>query len=158
MVGAIRNVRITNLTATECRPRQAGVIDPSIIAGLPEQPVENITLEHVRIVAKGGGTIGKPVEVESTRARRGAAASSGGFFIQHAKGINLKDVTLMYERPEPRPSLVANDVFDLQLDDFKPQKFSGTEVMRLSKIDKLFVRHSAALTDRISEHVDALKE
>ena len=56
-VGAIKNVRISNLSVLDPRPRVAGLIRPSLIAGLPESPVENVFLEHVRIVGTGGAKL-----------------------------------------------------------------------------------------------------
>src|SRR4030095_12894465 len=41
-VGAIKNIRVSNLSVADQRPRVVGVIRPSLIAGLPGSPLEHV--------------------------------------------------------------------------------------------------------------------
>lgn len=159
-VGAIRNIAISRLTADEPRPRRPEVIEPSLVAGLPESSVENFLLEHARIVAKGGikSESSTARNGESKRRQRAAAMTAAGFYIMHARTVRFHDVKLSYQTQDRRPCLVARDVSDLELEDCAIQKFPGTPLLRLEKIDNLFVRHSAGLSERNGEHVDLLEE
>jgi hypothetical protein len=159
-VGAIRNVTISKVMATDPRPREANLVKPSIIAGLVENPVENVLLEHVKIIEKGGGTkqTARPSGGEGKLGRRGATLAAAGFFIEHARGVRMKDVDLTYESPDSRASLVAHDVSDLELDEFRMQRFVGIDLMRLDKIDKLVVHHSPGLLERNGERVETVQE
>ena len=159
-VGAIKNVTISSLTVTDPRPRLREVVRPALIAGLPENALENILLEHLRIVGKGGGAKrgAQSSAGENKLGRREAPLAAAGFFIAHATGIRLHDVDLSYEAAETRPSLVAHDVSALELDELKIQKFTGIPLMRLNKIDGLTVHQSPGLSERNGEHVDAADE
>lgn len=159
-VGAIRNITISNVTATEPRPRVRGTVRPSLIAGLPENAVENISLEHVRIVGKGGATkLTAQGSADGDKfTRRETALSAAGFFIAHARNVRMQDVGLNYESPDGRPSLVVRDVSDLILEECELQKFAGIALMRLDKIDGLLVQRCPGLMERNKEHVDAMEE
>jgi polygalacturonase len=159
-VGAIRNITITNVTATEPRPRVRGMVRPSLIAGLPEGTVENISLEHVRIVGKGGARnrVAQDSADKDKFTRRETALAAAGFFIAHVRDVRMQDVDLNYESPDGRPSLVAREVTSLTLEECKLQKFAGVALMRLDKIDKLLVRRSPGLAERNSEPVYAAEE
>ena len=156
-VGAIKNVAISEVTATSQYPREDGVTRPSLIAGLPDDPVENISLRHVRIVSRGGGT-----DIDSSASwngeklrRREAALSAGGIFINHARGVSMRDVDLIFESAEPRPALVAREVSGLVLENLKLQRFGEAPVMRLERVEKLSIRNSPGLADQAVELVDS---
>ncbi len=79
----IRDLNLNNITvvnATAC----AGVI-----AGLPEQPVENITFSNCQITMKNTGNRSVPAMMA-----RLDAMCAGGFVICNAKGIVFDNVTL----------------------------------------------------------------
>ncbi|HEY6069786.1 MAG TPA: glycosyl hydrolase family 28 protein [Chthoniobacterales bacterium] len=158
-VGAIKNVRISNLSVAGQRPRVAGVIRPSLIAGLPECPIENVMLEHVRIVGSGGyRRAGDSSAKGETGRRREAALVAAGFFITHARNVRMQDVDLSYNAVDPRPSLIAQEVAGLTLDDVRLQRFSNTPLIRLKKIDKLQIARCPGLADQTLEHVDATEK
>lgn len=158
-VGAIKNVRISNLSVMGHRPRVAGVIRPSLIAGLPESWIENVFLERVRIVGKGGYKRGTDFTAnDETPRRREAALSAAGFFIKHARNLRMLDVDLSYETAEPRPTLIAHEVSGLILEDVKLQRFAGVPLLRLTKIDKLQMARCPGLPDQTIERVDAAEK
>jgi len=155
-IGTIRNITLSNITAVEPRPRKRDVVRPSLIRGLPEHRIENILLEHVGIVSKGSPSKQtKESSSDGTRSRQSEAAfPAAGFFVENVRGLRMNDVTLNYESPDSRASIVARDVADLELNDVKIQKFPGIHLMRLEKIDNLLVHHSAGLADRQDRHID----
>jgi len=159
-IGAIRNVAISNVTVTEQRPRMREIVRPSLIAGLPESPVENISLEHLRIVGRGGGTQqNKESSTDQEKVkRREAALAAAGLFITHARDVRLQDVDLSYESRESRPSLIARDVSGLSLEEVKMQKFAGNALIRLDQIGRLHIRRCPGLADRTIEHSNTTEE
>ena len=155
-VGAIKNVTISQFSATNQYPRDEGITRPSLIAGLPDSPLENISLSDVRIVSRGGGANIDPATSgngEKPR-RREAAQSAAGIFISDARSVAMQDVRLMFESDEPRPALAAREVSDLTLENLKLQRFGKAPVMRVEKVDKLTVRASPDLPDKTAERVE----
>ena len=158
--GAIRNVTITNLTASEPRPRRPKLARPSLIAGLPESPIENILIEHATIVGKGSP--GKEVLAASPQKQKAGRAESAftasGFYVSDARNVQLRDITMSYETVDPRPTLIARSVSGLELDQCNFQKFSGVPLMRLQGVNGLSVRGSKGMSDRLNAKVDLTEE
>ena len=95
--GAIRRVEISNLTAYDADPRFA-----SIIAGLPNHPVEDVRLSNIRIVYKGGGTReeaeASPPERESSYPEPSmfGPIPAYGFYVRHAR---VTEARVLSSRP-----------------------------------------------------------
>lgn len=159
-VGAIRNVAISSLTSEKPRPRKAAVVKPSVIAGLPESIIENVLLERTRIASKGGPVKQERSSGEATQKSRPGrtAIEAAGLYISWARAVNLRDVSISYETQDQRPSLVANNVSELRLENCNLQRFTGVPLLRFRNIDDLVVRHSASLSDREADHVEAAEE
>ena len=108
-------------------------ISPSGIVGIPDIPIENITLKNIEIVYPGGGN--KLYAYRGTSAKELAEIPemidtypefsqfkelpAWGLFIRHAKGITLDNVRLVAGKKDYRPAIVADDVQGLVIKDLK---------------------------------------
>ena len=139
-VGSIRRVKIDNVVVYGSDPRY-----PSTITGIPGHNVEDIRLSNIRIVAEGGLTLDQvakqPADLVNTfffRATGGVPPRepyatperekeypepsmfgilpAWGFFIRHAKGIQLNGVDMKTMRTDGRPAFVLDDVADSQFE------------------------------------------
>ncbi|MDP3406258.1 MAG: glycosyl hydrolase family 28-related protein [Brevundimonas sp.] len=110
-VGALRRVTIENLTATGIDPRYAATI-----AGLPDNPIEDVVLRNVHLTYAGGGTAAdaeRPVpELPHAYPEPSMFGTSPAFglFARHVRGLTLDDVTLNTEGPDARPETRLDDV------------------------------------------------
>ena len=100
---------------------------PAAIAGLPGHPVENVTLENIKIEYEGGGS--KQVALFGLDSLQKLPENPGdypefsmfgempcwGLFVRHATGIKLKSVQLAYKKADFRPAMVFDDVQNLKL-------------------------------------------
>lgn len=115
--GRIQKVVFRNVTA-----RQS--MFESSITGIPGHCVEDITLENLDLEYEGGGHEDWVIsEVpDETRIRSYPEAQmfgrlpAYGLYCRHVKGIQLRDVKVRYQNPDPRPMLVCDDVSDMVLD------------------------------------------
>lgn len=113
--GRLRRVRISGIEAT-------GAILTSSITGLPEQPVEGVTLSGIRIETDEGGRrewVDRdiPEEVaEYPEARMFGRLPAYGLYIRHALGVRVSGTEIRSTVPDPRPLLVADDVEGLSVD------------------------------------------
>jgi polygalacturonase len=116
-MGRMRNVVLTNIQAGG-----AGDLGCSI-TGLPGFPLENVTLQNVRIRFAGGGTA-----TDATRpiSERDAAYPSEkmfgklpayGFFCRHARNLRLQQIDVSVEKSDSRPAFVLDDVHNTELRD-----------------------------------------
>jgi hypothetical protein len=91
------------------------------ITGLAEHPVEDITLENIRIQFEGGGKadlIDREVpenEEEYPEYKMFGTLPAYGFYVRHADDIRFDNVELEYEKPDARPAFVFDDVKNLSL-------------------------------------------
>jgi len=124
-MGRLRDVVITNVQA-------AGAGDtPCCISGLPGFPVENVTLENIRVRYAGGGTARAVEKVPEKAAGYPKEGMFGplpayGLYCRHAHNLRLRQIDVSCERADPRPALVLDDVQNALVADYTGQTFPGT--------------------------------
>jgi hypothetical protein len=123
-MGRLRDVVITNVQA-------AGAGDtPCCISGLPGFPVENVTLENIRVRYAGGGSAGRAGKVPEKAAGYPQEGMFGplpayGLYCRHARNLRLRQVDVSCERDDARPALVLDDVQSALVADCTSQTFPG---------------------------------
>ncbi len=145
----MRNVLISNVTADGVSAN-SGIQ----ILGLPEQPIEGLRLENIRLVCKGGGTeqqAAKTVPELGTdypEPRGGLSVMPAyGVFARHVRGLELANITLSVENADKRPAMVCTDVDGLEVDNFKAQLGDGVAAAKLDGVKNLVIRNSPVLKD-----------
>lgn len=120
-VGTFRHVSISNIVAT------GASMTGCAIAGLPEHPIEGLSLSNIRIEFLGGGT---PEHAQATppenengypESTMFGVLPAYGLYCRHVKGLSMDNVTLTLQDADLRPALVCEDVQDLRLDAFHAQ-------------------------------------
>ena len=120
-VGRINGVHVENFHVSH-----AGSMGCSI-TGLPDYPVENVTLSNISIHHKGGVTLGDlPLindtindekEKEYPEATMWGNLPAKGFFVRHARNVVFQNVQILTEQPDVRPDFVRVDTHDLRWGD-----------------------------------------
>jgi hypothetical protein len=114
-MGRLSNVMIRDVQATGAGPLGCS------ITGLPDYPVENVSLGNVRITFVGGGKEGEAQRTVPEHPEKYPEHSmfgvlpAYGFYCRHVKGLRLHHINLDFQAPDMRPSLVCDDVDDLEL-------------------------------------------
>lgn len=128
-VGAIRSVVLRDIESI------GGSKDEgfgSAISGLPGHPVENITIERVRIVVRGGG---RPEEADDPVPERPefypefdmfGKLPAYAVYARHVRGLALRDVAVGFVAADTRPALVCETVEQLTLDGFRPMGLAAS--------------------------------
>lgn len=129
--GELRSINISNVVVWNADPRYA-----SIIAGIPGHDVEDVRLSNIKIYYQGGGKIAKgssdvggaqafvdPPERETNYPEPSMFGElpAYGFFIRHAKGIELNSVEVSYLSEDQRPPFVLSGVQDASFINVKAQ-------------------------------------
>jgi polygalacturonase len=137
-VGAFRNVSITNVQADGAD--KAGCA----IAGLPGHPLEDVTLEDIRIRFAGGGT-----KQDASREAPEAAEAypeynifgtlpAFGFYCRHVQGLRFDRAQVSRKTPDDRPALVCDDVDGLTVSGFESPNSDPLLVLRNTRRALLF--------------------
>jgi len=115
-VGVMRRVVISNIVCSNTAAYLG-----SIISGIPGHPIENVKISDVYVQHQGGGTKENaalaPAEKEDAYPEPGMFGTmpSHGFYIRHAKGIEISNIQIETVKPDARPVFVMNDVENVDL-------------------------------------------
>ena len=104
--GRVRNLVIRNVSATEIVQTHDGEpANAATISGLPERAHENILLENVTILYKGGGTpedaAAVPPYPTNYNPRKLGTRPAYGFFVRHVRGSDVPQGAGGVRKPRP---------------------------------------------------------
>jgi polygalacturonase len=124
----MRNVLISNVIADG-----VGKMSGIQIMGLPEQPIEGVRLENIRITSHGGGTQQdaaiNPKELGTGYPEPGRIGTlpAYGIFARHVKDLELANITVNFTTNDLRPAAAFADIDGLEIDNFIPQLADGVK-------------------------------
>jgi polygalacturonase len=170
-IGSVRRVSISNVVAYDADPRYG-----SIISGIPGHDVEDVKLSGIRILYRGGLNLDQvakqPADLVNTfffRASGGVPPREAfdtperekeypepsmfgmlpayGFFIRHAKGIELNNVEVGFMQEDHRPAFVLDQVAGADFQHVKSQKATGVSTIVLKNVENFTARGCTPLPD-----------
>ena len=113
--GTLRDVSISHVTALGARL-------PSVIAGLPDHPVQGVRLTDIRVRTEGGGTEELAARTVPHRPKNYPEATmfgdlpAYGLYCRYVEGLRMRDVDIGPEKPDARPAVVCDSVRNLVID------------------------------------------
>jgi polygalacturonase len=149
-IGALRRVTISNVRVYNADRRYG-----SILSGIPGHDIEDVKLNDIRIYYRGGGTKEwaalAPPENENAYPEPGMFGNmpSYGFFIRHARDIEMNNVEISYLKEDARPAFVLEDVEGIQLTNVKAQHAAGVPTFVLKSTEGFIARQSSVPDTRI---------
>ena len=170
-VGSIRRVNISNVVVYDADPRYG-----SILSGIPGHDIEDVKLSDIRILYRGGLTLDQvarqPADLVNTfffRATGGVPPREPyatperekeypepsmfgmlpayGFFIRHARGIELNNVEVGFLKEDRRPAFVLDSVKGADFQHVKAQKAAGVPAFVLLNVEDFSVHGSHSVPD-----------
>jgi polygalacturonase len=144
--GILRNVKIHDIQATvnraekfndEERKRHNYPAFASSICGIPGNSIENVTLENMSITIQGGFP---PATADAAlrdipeagnkypENRMFGMLPAFGFYIRHARNIQMNHISVAIEQPDGRPAFMLDDVQDSVFDDISVKSITQTPV------------------------------
>jgi polygalacturonase len=108
---AMRRISVRGLTAFDILPDYAATI-----AGLPDDPIEDVELKDIRLVYAGGGEARWAERRPDDMAQAYPEPSmfgptpAHGLWIRHVDGLVLENVSLETATPDPRPAILLQNV------------------------------------------------
>jgi polygalacturonase len=109
-IGTLKRVLISNVTSYDSS------LLPSIIAGLPDHPIEDIKISDVLLHQRGGAPAAlatrRPPEAELAYPEPTMFGDlpASGVFVRHARNIEVSNVEVATAEPDPRPAFRLEDV------------------------------------------------
>jgi polygalacturonase len=143
----MRGVMISDIYATEA-------LLTSSITGLPNMPVEDVTLSNIQIETQEPGkrewTQRAIPEVPRAypEARMFGRLPAYGMYVRHANGIRMRDVVFKSSASEERPAVVCDDVTSLEIAGLRvPSQGNGSPVVDLRQTQDAWIRDGRAPKD-----------
>jgi len=177
-IGSIRRVSISGVNVYDADPRYG-----SIISGIPGHDVEDVRLSDIRIWYRGGLTLDQvakqPADVVNTfffRVQGGVPPREPfetperekeypepsmfgllpayGFFIRHAKGIELSNVEVGFLQDDGRPAFVLDQVNGASFENVRSQRSPGVSTFVLKSVENFETHHCQPVPDVQIPHAD----
>ncbi|HEX4350385.1 MAG TPA: hypothetical protein VH251_08350, partial [Verrucomicrobiae bacterium] len=123
-----RNILISNVIADGVG-RMSGIQ----IMGLPDEPVEGVRIENVRLTSNGGGTAAdaaitpKELGTGYPEPRHLGTLPAYGVYARHVKDLELANISVNFTTNDLRPAAAFADIQGLEIDNFKPQLADGAK-------------------------------
>jgi polygalacturonase len=147
-VGVMRRVIISNIVCSNTAAYLG-----SVISGIPGHLIENVKISDVYVQHQGGGTRENaalvPAEKEDAYPEPGMFGTmpSHGFYIRHAKGIEISNVEIETVKPDLRPVFAMNDVENVDLFRIKAARVAGVPATVLKNVRNFSASGSKPLMD-----------
>jgi len=157
-VGQLRRVQISNVVVSDADSRYA-----SIISGIPGHNIEDVKLNNIRILYKGGETTAtapvSPPEKETSYPEPSMFGKipAYGFFIRHVQGIELNNVEVSYAQEDLRPAFVLNQVDGADFFHVKAQLANGAFTFLLQNVTDFSAYQCKGVPDTRLERVEQRK-
>jgi len=155
----------------------------SILSGIPGHDIEDVKLSNIRILYRGGLTLDQvarqPAELVNTFFFRAAGGvpprepyatperekeypepsmfgmlPAYGFFIRHARGIELNNVEVGFMQEDRRPAFVLDSVKAVAFQHVQAQKTAGVPALVLLNVNDFSVHGSTLTPDIHLEQVE----
>jgi polygalacturonase len=147
-IGHIRRINISNLIAYNANPDYC-----TLLSGTPGHYIEDVKLNNIRICYAGGGTKEQALlavpENEKTYPDPNmfGILPAYGFFIRHAKNIELTNIEVFFQKDEYRPAFVFEDVQGINMLNVKAQQFNNLPVFKFKNVTGLSSWQVTGLAD-----------
>lgn len=119
--------------------------------GLPEQQIEGLRLENIRLTSNGGGTaadaalVPKELGKGYPKPHKLGTMPAYGIFARHVKDLELANIHLNFAENDFRPAAIFSDITGLEIDNLKPQVAEGVRPAVFTDVHNLVIRNSPAL-------------
>ena len=150
--GLITHSRAKNILISNIIADGVGKMSGIQIMGLPEQPVEGVRLENIRLISDGDGTAKDaaidPRELGADYPEPGKIGTlpAYGIFARHVRDLELANIQVSFLTNDLRPAAMFFDVQGLEIDNFKPQVVAGVKAAVFAdNVSGISIRNSPAL-------------
>jgi polygalacturonase len=141
--GQLRRINISNMVVYNADSHFS-----SLILGDEERDIEDVKLSDIRIfyrpIDSAESVIQKVVPEDSKGSypepQKFGVIPAYGFFIRHAKNLELNNVEISFLGKETRPAIILTDVKGILLNNVKAQKAATAPIMVLNDVSYFEVR------------------
>ncbi|MGC9151295.1 MAG: rhamnogalacturonidase [Microbacter sp.] len=131
-----------------------------LMAGLPNHPIQDVTLNDISIYYQGGGT--KTLAGETIPEKESAypeptmfgVLPASAFYIRHANDLQMNHINVYYLKPDARPAIVLNDVHHISWNDLRLHKGCEATPFELNSVSDFETFHCENIKDTVIAHTN----
>ena len=153
-VGKFRRVSISNVIIHNASQQSC------IIAGIPDNPIEDLKLSNIRIYYQGGGTAKMAATQPSDMIKAyPEPANHGdmpayGFFVRHVKNLQMSDIQVSYDKPDVRPPFVIEKVKGAEFINVKAERDSSAPAFIIRDVENFSTHRVQGVADTQKDRID----
>jgi hypothetical protein len=158
VTGKARRINISNIIAYSADPEYA-----SLILGLPGYDVEDVRISNITILVKGGASK-EQADIVVPELEKGypdptnfGAIPAYGFYIRHAKNIELMNVEMKLENEDMRPPFILEDVKGASFINVRAPHAEGVPTFILKNVTDFKTSGCGIIPDKKIEKTENLK-
>ncbi len=158
VIGKARRINISNVIAYSADPEYA-----SLILGLPGYDIEDVRMSNIMLLIKGGAPK-EQAEIVVPELEKGypdptnfGAIPAYGFFIRHAKNIELSNIEMKLENEDFRPPIILEDVKGATFTNVKAQHAKDVPTFILKNVTDFKSVQCGTVPDKKIDKADNLK-
>ncbi len=146
--GQIKRVNIGNMVVYNADPRQA-----SIISGIPGAYIDDVSIHDINVYTKGGGTVEQSkrdmpeVIKDYPEPERHGITPAYGFYVRHAKNIDLHNIKISSLTEDHRPVLFFDDVKGLKMKFIDVVKPTGEPRLTFKDVENINISDITDIKD-----------
>jgi hypothetical protein len=148
-VGVLRRVILSNITC------QSAASPPicSILAGIPDHPIEDVKVSDIVIFHQGGGSKDDAMrqlpekEKDYPEPSMFGTTPAHGFFVRHVRGLEMSGIKIEHATEDARPAFVLNDVQGADFERVKVPSGAGAPTFVLNDVRDFSVFRSKPVPD-----------
>ncbi|HLV86647.1 MAG TPA: glycoside hydrolase family 28 protein [Candidatus Sulfotelmatobacter sp.] len=147
-IGAIRRINISNIVSSSTSSLMC-----SMIAGIPDHTIESIKLTGILLQHSGGGTTIdasrhlEELEKEYPEPTMFGNTPAHGFFIRHAKDIEISNCKVIATSEDARPCFFLDDVAKTTFSDIRTYGATTSPLFVLENVKNIRVAKCNSLPD-----------
>jgi len=147
-IGTATRISISNVTAYNVDAMQG-----AIIAGLPGNEINDLTLDNIHIYFKGGGTKEQASTVVPDQTKlypepkTFGITPSYGFYISHVKDLKMRNVETSFIAEDMRPPYFLEFVDRADFQHIRAQKATGVPTFNLNQVKNFNIFNTTQVPD-----------
>ncbi len=148
-VGALRRINISNINVYNADSRFA-----TLISGIPGHDIEDVRLSNINIWYRPLDSLSTNIQQQVPEFEKGypepqkfGTIPAYGFFIRHAKNMELININLHLLGNETRPAMILTNVKGIKLRNVTTAKGTNVKSLVINEVSYLSVKDSAPLKD-----------
>jgi polygalacturonase len=147
-VGTIRRISISDIVCSETNSQAC-----SLIIGVPGHAVEDIQLSNIVVLHPGGGTMQDAAldlpenEKDYPEPTMFGITPAHGFYIRHARGIEMNQIKIKIDKHEDRPCFILKDVQDATFVQMKLPHELDRPILVLDDVQQITILQSKPIPD-----------